>query len=100
MCISGIDYAQKLDPESGSHDEEPYVRLLGVRHIQTRRCVRITDGSRQRRRAGMQIHVSVYPLTAHQPSAGTWRDMRRGTPCRADTDNWARPRLTSKSVLP
>jgi hypothetical protein len=45
MCISGINYAQKLDPESGRHDEEPYVRLLGVRHIQTRRCVRITDCS-------------------------------------------------------
>jgi hypothetical protein len=26
----------------------------------------------------MQVHVSVYPLTAHQPLAGTWRDRRRG----------------------
>src|SRR5262245_39217436 len=46
VCISGIDYAQKLNPESGDHDVEPYARLLGVRHIQTRRCVRITECSR------------------------------------------------------
>jgi hypothetical protein len=26
----------------------------------------------------MQVHVSVDPLTAHQPLAGTWRDRRRG----------------------
>jgi hypothetical protein len=70
MCISGIDYAQKLNPESSGHDEEPYARLLGVRHIQTRRCVRITDCSRQRRHAGMQMYVSVAPLTAHQPLVG------------------------------
>src|SRR5262245_61101977 len=78
MCISGIDHAQKLKPKSGSHDEETYARLLGVRHIQTRRCVRITNCSRQSRRAGMPVHGSVYPLTAHQPLAGTWRDMCRG----------------------
>jgi hypothetical protein len=46
MCISGFDYAQKLNPESGSHDKEPYARLLEVRHIQTRRCVRIIECSR------------------------------------------------------
>src|SRR5262249_30235047 len=49
--ISGIDYAQKLNPERGGHDEEPYSRLLGVRHIQTRRCVRITECSRDQSRS-------------------------------------------------
>ena len=39
--LSGIAYAQKRNPESCGHDEEPYARLRGVRHIQTRRCVRM-----------------------------------------------------------
>ena len=38
----------------------------------------IPTGSRQRRRAWMQVHVSVSPLTANQPLAGAWRDRRRG----------------------
>src|SRR5262249_13881586 len=77
-CISGIDYVQKPNPESGGHGEEPYARLLGVRRIQTRRCVSITDCSWQSRRAGMPVHGSVYPLTAHRPLAGTGGDRRRG----------------------
>src|SRR5262245_8659852 len=63
--ISGIDYAQKLNPESGGHDEEPYARLRGVRHIQTRRCVRITACS-----PAVGLHTLIHRATLTMRSQG------------------------------